>query len=363
MTNLGIVGCGDVAFRSYLPGLSRLGGRTKVAACFDVRADRAGRAAALFADARAYTTYDELLAHPGLDAVINLTPAPLHRDTNDRALDAGLHVYSEKPIAGSVEDAQALIEKARRQDLLFLGAPGMMATGRFKWMKQIIDSGRIGQPTLGVGQLAGMGPADWKGYTGDPAVFYSSSVGPLIDTGVYLIHGITGLMGPAKRVQAFGGVSIPRRKVTIPDRYGETVEVESNDHMLLHLDMGDNRFAQILSSFAVPGSRAPALEIHCSQGSMSIPLGGWYDMNGPFDVYVRDESELGLGGWMSSMTPPASSTTGDVISTGAAHFVACLEGEERAVLTAEHACHALEIMLKAGQSAREGRALDLDTTC
>lgn len=361
MVNLGVIGCGDVAFRSYLPGLVSIAGEARVVACFDVRLERAQRAAALFESARAYGDLSELLAHEGLQAVINLTPAPLHGEVNAAALEAGLHVYSEKPLANSVEEARALIEQARRADRKLLSAPGVMVTGRFRWIKQLLESGRLGRPTLATAQIAGMGPAAWRSYTGDPAVFYGASVGPLVDTGVYLLHAITGLLGPARRVQAFGGIAIPQRTSHVSGSEGQTIAVETNDHMLLHLDLGENTFAQVLSSFAVPRSKAPVMEVHCTDGSVSIGPAQWYDGNGPTDVYLRDDSELGVDGWMPGVTPTQSVQLSDMVAAGAAHFVACLAGKEEPKLTAEHACHVLEIMLKSQQSVREGRALEIET--
>ena len=117
---------------------------------------------------------------------------------------------------------------------------------------QELDAGWLGRPTLAVGQMANMGPAAWLEYQGDPAVFYSAAVGPALDTGVYILHAITGLFGPAWRVEAFGGIAIPRRSVLIPGREGQVVEVGAPDHLLIHLDFGQNRFAQVLSSFATP---------------------------------------------------------------------------------------------------------------
>jgi predicted dehydrogenase len=84
MIRLGIVGCGDVAFRTYFPGLKPLleSGEATVAVCFDPVAERAERAAALFPGARAATSLAEVVAFPDLDAALNLTPAPFHRDTS-----------------------------------------------------------------------------------------------------------------------------------------------------------------------------------------------------------------------------------------------------------------------------------------
>jgi predicted dehydrogenase len=165
MLRMGVIGCGDVAFSSYLPGLLTLRDRLNVAACFDIRADRVGRAAALYPDARAYTEYAAFLQHPGLDAVVNLTPAPLHYEITAAALRAGLHVYSEKPLASSLEDARALIDLARVQERMLLCAPGTLVTPRFRWLKALLDEERLGRPTLATGQIAGMGPAAWRQYT------------------------------------------------------------------------------------------------------------------------------------------------------------------------------------------------------
>ncbi|MDQ3045254.1 MAG: Gfo/Idh/MocA family oxidoreductase, partial [Chloroflexota bacterium] len=213
MIELGFVGCGDVATRTYFPALAPLADRAKVAACFDPRVECADAAAARFPGAIAYTRYEDLLSHAGLDAIVNLTPAPVHREITSQALAAGLHVYTEKPLAATLPDAQSLIEQADQAGLLLLCAPAVMAARRFRWLRELLDAGQFGRLTLATGQMANMGPASWRGYTGDPSVFYQQGVGPVLDTGVYILHAITGLLGPVKRVQAFGGIAIPQRAV------------------------------------------------------------------------------------------------------------------------------------------------------
>ena len=362
MINLGVVGCGDVAFRTYFPGIKQTLDHAKVVAVFDPRIEQAERAAKEFPGATVAQRYEDLLAEPDLNAIFNLTPAPFHRDTTMAALERGLHVFSEKPLAASVAEAQALIAYAKVHDRLLLCAPAVMATKRFRWLKKVLAEGRIGEPTLAVSQMANMGPAGWRGYTGDPAVFYAENVGPVLDTGVYSLHTMTGLLGPAKRVQAFGGIAIPERKVLIERLAGKTITVGANDHMLIHLDFGNNRFGQLLSSFAVPNSKAPAFELHCTEGSASISMNDWYDGNGSIDFFLRDDSLLGLDGWLNGVKAPGEYDYDHLIQSGPVHFVDCLLEREAPILTAEHACHVLEIILKATASAKEGKALELETT-
>lgn len=361
MIKLGILGCGDVAFRTYLPGLLLIQDRAQIVACSDpVRERGEALAAAVGGEVQVYTTLEEMLAQPGLDAVINLTPAPFHTATNTAILEAGLHLYTEKPIAGTVAEAQDLIALAKEKDRLLLVAPAVATTNRFRWLRGLLDAGTLGKPTIATAQMANMGPANWREYKGDPAIFYSEHVGPVLDLGVYLLHGITALLGPAKRVQAFGGVTIPERTVLIPGRFGEKVTVQANDIMTIALDFGDNVFAQVLAGFAVPRSKVPALELHASGGSISIQQDLWYDTNAPIDMVVLEQTPEGGETWQPAAPPDHTDLS--LIQSGPAHFVACLEGTETPILTAEHATHILEIIREAETSAREGRAIDLTTT-
>lgn len=364
MIALGVLGCGDVAFRTYLPGLEALKGRATVAACYDPVAERAERFAAeagalLGSEVTSYGGLPALLAHPGLDAVLNLSPAPFHKETTAAILEAGLHCFSEKPIAATVDDAKALTALAREQGRLLLCAPATMATNRFRWLKERFAAGLIGRPTLATGQMANMGPAGWREYKGDPAVFYTAAVGPLLDTGVYLLHAITGLFGPAASVSAVGGVTIPERTVLIPDRFGEEIEVAANDHMLVHLswDSGAPKFAQIFSSFATPRTRQPVLEIHGESGSVAIPdIATWYDLDAPLDVLLLDRSRAGGREEWRPTGPPEKSPVRQPIQAGALHLVEVLEGSAEPILTAEHATHVLAIIRAAEESAAAGGA-------
>jgi predicted dehydrogenase len=361
---LGVVGCGDVAFRTYLPGLEQLRQEVTVSAFCDARLASAERAAAFStawsSAAAVFADTTEMLADAEVDAVLNLTPPALHSEVTAAALEAGLHVYSEKPVALSAEQGRELAASAAARGRVLLCAPGVMATNRFRWLRRVVDSGRLGRPTLATGQMTGMGPAAWRDYTGDSAAFYAAGGGPLLDTGIYLLHAITGLMGSVKRVQAFGGVAIPERTVLARSLTGHRLEVVANDHMLVQLDFGGNAFAQILSSFAVPRSSAPTMELHCTKGSATID--DFYNANAAIDFYLFDESPLGLGGALRGVRPPTKSPVDNLIVAGIAHFLACLRGEEQPLLTVEQANHVVDIMVKAEESARGGGTLSLGTS-
>jgi predicted dehydrogenase len=360
---LGIVGCGDVAHRHYLPALAALADKVAASAFIDPRPGAAERAASAVAawspGARPYTDLRQMLGDGDVDAVIDLTPAPLHGTVNQAVLDAGLHLYSEKPLAGSLAEADRLIDTATERELTFLCAPGVAVSNRFRWLKDIVDSGRFGRPTLAVMHHADPGPAGWREYTGDPAPFYQKGVGPVFDHGVYRLHGVTMLLGPVKRVQAMGSISSPTRTIRGGPRAGQAIEVTTPDHVLINLEFASGALGQLLASFGAASTLAPWLELHLERATVSFG-GQSHDKDAPVSLYLDDDTAAAREGWTHNIEIPPDEVS--VVEAGVRHFVAVLRDEAAPVLTAHHARHFLDITLKAYASIADGRSHDTETT-
>jgi predicted dehydrogenase len=360
-----IIGCGDVSRRHYLPALAARSDLVEIRACVDPQQSAADAAAASVADsspaARAYADLSDALATEELDAAVNITPAPVHAAVSQACLDAGLHVYSEKPIAGSLADADRLIDTAAQRGLLLLCAPGVAVTDRFRWIADVAASGRLGRLTLAVAHHADTGPATWREYSGDPSVFYGPGVGPVFDHGVYRLHAMTMLMGPVARVQAMGTISLASRVVRAGPLAGRTIPVTTPDHVLMNLEFAGGGLGQLLTSFAAPATLAPWLELQFANGTISFG-GESSDEDGTASMFVDDDSPLGLEGWVHGLRPPPPAVPIGVVEAGVAHFIACVRGEATPVLTAEHARHVLDIIIKGYASIEDGRSHDTETT-
>jgi predicted dehydrogenase len=367
--NVGIIGCGDVATHSYMPGLNALKDRATVVAVFDIVESRVAAAKEFHPEATGYTDYDAFLAHGSdgsgekMDLVFNLTPAPLHMGITAKAFEAGYNVYSEKPIASSVEDAQTLVRMAEEKGRVFFNAPAIMVTGRMVWIKQLVEDGMFGNPYFIKAHVGSMGPAAWREYSGDPRVFYTPQVGPLIDLGVYMLHAMTGFFGPAKRVQAMGGLLYPERKLLQPAHFGETLTVQTPDMYSINVEFENNRYGHLLNSFAVPRSKAPMFELYGSLATGSVNSTEWYKANGNTDFYIRDESESGeKEEWQEDIAVPNPLRSTGILDSGILHALDVLELGETNLLTAAHAMHVLEIMIAAGKSLQTGESIEIQST-
>ncbi|HEY8437143.1 MAG TPA: Gfo/Idh/MocA family oxidoreductase [Candidatus Limnocylindrales bacterium] len=357
---VGIVGGGDVAHRHYLPALESLRDVVALGAVVDPREGAAEAVASAVADwspgAEVYRDVEAMLAGSSVDGVFNLTPAPFHGSLNRAILEAGIPCYSEKPIAASVPEADALIDLAAKRGVLLLCAPGSAVTNRIRWLRDLAVSERFGRPTLAVAHHADPGPADWDEYTGDPTPFYREGVGPVFDHGVYRLHEMTTVLGPVRRVQAMGSLALPRRRVRGGPLRGRTIEVTTQDHVLIHLEFVSGALGQLLASFATADTLAPWLEMHFAEAVVSFGGKSW-EPDAPVSIY--DASRERREDWRPAVEMPADD---GVVEAGARHFIRCLLGDEQPILTAEHARHVLEVILAAYEAMADGRTHEIETT-
>ena len=360
---IGIVGCGDVVQRHYLPGIASRADRVTISALADPRPGAAESVASAVdrwsPGAKTYRDAADMLGGESLDAVFNLTPAPLHGAVNRVVLEAGVACFTEKPLASTVAEADALISLARSSNTIFLSAPGSAVTASVRWLKELASSGRLGRPTLAVAHHADPGPAAWREYTGDPTPFYREGVGPVFDHGVYRLHEMTSVLGPVRRVQAMGSIAIPRRRIRGGPLTGRMIDVTTPDHVLIQLEFASGALGQLLASFGTPDTLAPWLELHLERGVVSFGGKSW-ELDAPVSVYTDDETDAGLEGWTHDAEVPRDEFS--TVELGARHFIACLLGEATPILTAEHARHVLDIILTSYASIEDGHVHDTTTT-
>jgi predicted dehydrogenase len=366
---IGVLGAGDVAQHTYLPGIARLAreGKLALAAVCDAVGERAARAAARYGIPAAFTEYDEMLARGGVDAIVNLTPMQAHAEATLRAIAAGKHVYTEKSIATTMPDADRVIAAARAAGRILACAPALMTHPECQEVRALIAGGAIGKVCFARARGSHPGPAWLLDFPNDPAWFYQPGAGPIFDLGVYPLTYLTGLLGPARRVVALSGVAIAEREVRAGSAKGAVVRVGVDDNTAITLDFGDACFAQVDASYCVLSSKGPRAEIYGSEGVINLAA---TDDEPPYEIF-RDEPAHGLRGWLT----PEPVYRGRLMPTrrgrelpseapwsfanGIAHFARVIEGREALILTPEHARHVLEIMLASYDSAREGRVIEL----
>ena len=144
---LAIVGCGTIS-RLNVPGYLEHQQCEVAALCDPVRERAEQRAAEWGISPRIYTSYDQLLDDPEIDAVELLTPTPLHADQSIAALEAGKHVSCQKPLARDLEEAGRVAQAAARADTFFRVTENFLYYPPLVKAKKLMDSGVIGDPNM-----------------------------------------------------------------------------------------------------------------------------------------------------------------------------------------------------------------------
>jgi predicted dehydrogenase len=356
---IGILGYGVIASRVYVPGISKMPKAEMVAVC-DLIEERARDASARYNIPQVYTNIDDMLAKSGIDLMVNLTHIQAHFGTNLKALQAGKHVYSEKIFAGNPEEATVLIEEAKKHHVKLGAAAATMLSPVNIKIQELLHNGAIGRVNFAIAHHSHCGAADFPNWTTDPSWFYKPGAGPLPDLGVYGLHSLTGLLGPAKSVMAMSGIAMPTRTVSSGPVKGKKVDVEIDDNTLIMLDFGGSTYSFMDSTYTVQSGaywqRTPTLEIFGSEGTINVnPRGAPC----PLSIFHYD-AKTGLRGWMDQDIIGAQPWN---LSGGVEHLIDCiLDPTLPVITTGEHARHVIEIMGKCYEAARKRCTLDLTTT-
>jgi predicted dehydrogenase len=343
---VGHIGCGNVS-GSYLPNLTSKDYIEVVSVC-DIIPSRARKRAEQFKVPNVYPNVDEMLKGAPFELLVNTTSMPSHYPVNKTALQAGRHVWSEKPMAPTIEAVRELIDLAKKNNVHIWPAPTCVTSPQFKFMAETIAGGNIGKVTAAHGTYGHNGPT-WSGW------FFEKGGGSLYDLGVYNVTTLTGLLGPAKEVVGMTAILNPTRKVE--DR-GE-VRVTADENTMLIIHHGNGVLSHIQTGFVywdgerLPGSERKLYTIDITGRAGTMHLQGW-DW-GPAGVDIAQEGEAVLETF--SKEPGRYNWVG-----GASYVAECLLTGQPSLITPEHGLHVLEVMNACHESQATGRRISVETT-
>jgi predicted dehydrogenase len=150
---------------------------------------------------RAFLRFDEMLAAGGFEVVDICAPTPLHAEYSIRALDAGYHVFCEKPMALSTEEARRILDTVERSGKLFSVGQCLRYWPAYAEVKKLLDSGRYGATRYAEFDRCSA-PPRWSsdGWMNDP----SRSGSPALDLHVHDVDMVLYLFGPPRAIQSDG---------------------------------------------------------------------------------------------------------------------------------------------------------------
>ncbi|MGY5803448.1 Gfo/Idh/MocA family protein, partial [Rhizobium sp. LEGMi12c] len=300
---------------------------------------------------------DAMLSDPEIGLIINLTTPVSHYAISKKALLAGKHVYSEKPLGVSMAEAEELMAIARAGDLRLGCAPDTFLGGGHQLTRRLLDEGRIGKTISATAMLLLPGHEHWHP---NPAFFYGRGGGPMLDVGPYYVTNLIALLGPVREV--FGTAKITRieRTVKTDPRRGETIKVLVPTHLTGVMEFHSGATVTIATSFDVIKHKHNQIELYGSEGSMVTPDPN--NFSGKVEIF-RDGGEA----WEEIPVdhPYTEGVPGHLglRGLGAAEMVDSLRSSRQHRVSSELAFHALEVMTAFERSAQSRRVVAIHSSC
>ncbi|HVX46086.1 MAG TPA: Gfo/Idh/MocA family oxidoreductase [Mycobacteriales bacterium] len=337
---IGVLGCGKVS-HMYLPILLR-SPAIEVAAIAD--ADPAvAKAVSEQYQIATVVSPDGLLADPTIDIVLNLTPIAVHVGVTQAALRAGKHVYSEKSLATTVQDAQSLLSEAESRGLVLACAPDTLLGSGFQAAREALDGGRIGRALSASAAMFRSALTAPSFYTKGPTAFF--------DMSPYYLSALVSLLGPVTRVSG-ATRTWPTDEKPADTATGATIAISGT------LEFAGGATASLTLSWGT-GHRheVPVLDVYGETGVIEFP-----NPNNFGDAaYIRgyadaDRSEI-PGSRQDENLPH------NLRGLGVAEMVLAVQEGRAPRASGELAVHVVDLVASLVQSAEEGRRIDLTTTC
>ena len=345
---VGIIGTGNISGIYFQNG--KRFDSMEVVACADLDVERAKARAAEFGIRGC--SVEELLADPDIQMVINLTIPLAHASVCLQALEAGKHVYVEKPLAATREEGQQVLELARRKGLLVGSAPDTFLGGGIQTAIKLIRDGWIGTP---IGATAFMTSSGHESWHPAPEFYYQKGGGPMFDMGPYYLTALVSMLGPISRVTGSARISYPERTITSQPKFGQKVKVEVPTHVAGIMDFASGPIGTLLTSFDTKGgSTLPRIEVYGSGGTLLVPDPNGF--GGTVSIWRAGSKE-----W--SDIPLTHGKAENARGVGAADMARAIQAGRKHRASGELAFHVLEAMHGFHDASEQGAHYIMKSSC
>jgi len=341
---VGIIGAGTIS-KTYLENLTSFPD-VEVLAIGDIVTEAAQAKAQEFG-VPTHGGPEAVLGHDGVELVINLTIPAVHAEVAMSAIEAGKHVFNEKPLALERVSAKALLDAAEQAGLRVGCAPDTFLGSGLQEARKIIDRGDIGEPLSALTLMQSPGPESWHP---NPAFLFQEGAGPLFDIGPYYFTALVQLFGAVQRVGAVGSKSREQRVIGSGPKAGETFDVTVPTHISAAARFSSGQSSQTILSFD-SAVRRILFEVNGTEGTIAVPDPNNFD--GEVKVIGRSDDD-----WKTVATTEAKSSRG----TGALDMARAIREGRPHRATGAQAYHVLDIMESVAEAAESGSYVTVDST-
>ena len=266
-TKVALIGVGDIS-GIYLDNLTRFFKQVEVIGVCDCIREKAEEAQRRYQIPKVYETMHDACADEEVEIIVNLTRPYEHFAVTKAALEASKHVYTEKPLAATLEEGEQLAALAKERGLSIGGAPDTFLGASIQTCRKLIDAGFIGEP---IGFTASMICRGHESWHPSPEFYYKLGGGPLLDMGPYYLTALINLFGRVAAVTSVARTTFKQRTITSQPLAGKVVDVEVPTYLTGILEMDNGAVGTLFTTFDVVYKEQARFEIYGSEGTLLVP--------------------------------------------------------------------------------------------
>ena len=336
-TRVAIIGAGNVS-DEYLRALTTYPDLA-VTAVADLDPARAKAQAEKYGIAVSGTA-TEILRREDVDLVVNITIPAAHAEVALAAIEAGKHVWGEKPFTLDRASARAVLDAAQAHGVVVGNAPDTILGPGIQTSHRLLAEGAIGAAHTVLTLMQGPGPDAWHPR---PQFLFAKGAGPLFDIGPYYVSTLVQLLGPVATVSAVGQRPRAERVIGSGPDAGTRFPVEVSTHVSVVTTFASGVVGTSVYSFDSPVQRQ-LFEVSGADGTMEVPVSGF---DGPTRLLTGAERDTE---WRTVAAQGAPSGRG----VGVLEMARAIRAGRTPRAGGELAYHALDVMLSIEESIEAG---------
>lgn len=341
MVRIGIIGCGKIAQVRHIPEYSE-NPDVQLSGFFDLNQQRAQKLAEQY-HAKAYSSYEEMLQDPEIDAVSVCTANSTHAEISIAALHAGKHVLCEKPMAMTEEDCESMARAQKETGKILMVDHNQRFTKAHRKAKDLLESGEIGKILTFRTIFGHSGPETWSIDPGKATWFFDKKkavFGAMADLGIHKTDIIGYLVG-----SKVAKVSAKMATLDKVDAGGNKIGVD--DNVICIYTMENGVIGTMTASWTYYGKEDNSTTIYGTKGVMKI----YYEGMPSIVIDYRDGTKAAFD--MEPIQTNDHQTKTGVMDA----FVDCIEHGTKPEVGAEEALSAMRAIFAAQKSADEGKEI------
>lgn len=341
---VGVIGAGVIS-SEYLDNIMTFAD-LEILFVADLDLDRAAAQAAKYG-IPASGTVAQLLSHPDVEIVVNLTLPASHVEVGLAALAAGKNVWSEKPFALDRASGRQLLDRAETLGLRVATAPDTFLGAGLQTALRLIAEGKIGTPLTALALMQSPGPDSWHP---NPEFLFQAGGGPLFDIGPYYLTTLVQVFGSVRRVTAVRSTARPVRVIGSGPRSGTEFDVTVPSHHGALIEFENGSSAQTIFSFESHRSRTGFVEVSGTMATIQFPDPNRFDGESVlFDGTDADGRSVRAVGSFATR------------GTGVVELARAIRAGRPERASGSQAFHVLDIMVAISESADRGTTVAVES--